>query len=107
VPQRPIQTRRGNFQRVGLPEILLAELIFDIEQRAQILADALTVRDADTVFDSFDPARRRAVDHDTQHHPDRFAAELDVENLESVTPRHPLGGTAKAIQLFGSRRTGP
>jgi hypothetical protein len=42
------------------------------------------------------------VDHDAQHHPDRFAAQLDVENLESVAPRHPLGGLAQPRNLLGS-----
>jgi hypothetical protein len=47
VPERPVQPRRGNFQRVLLGEIRLAELVLHVEQRAQVLADALAVVDAD------------------------------------------------------------
>ena len=67
-------------------------VLFDVEQRAQVLADALAVRDADRfvfqpapgfVADVASAGDRRAsvrpIDDDAQHHPDRFTPELDVE----------------------------
>ena len=48
VPQRPIEPRRGNLERIRLPQGRFAELlVLDVEQRAEILADPLAVRHTD------------------------------------------------------------
>src|SRR5262245_46746041 len=48
VPEWAVQPGRGDLQRVRVGEARLAELVLDVEQRAQVLADALTLVDADT-----------------------------------------------------------
>src|SRR5829696_1948600 len=91
VAQRPVEARRRYFQRVGLAEIVLPELVFHVEQRAQILADALALRDTDAFVRGLDPSGVRPIDHDAKHHADRLAPELHVEDLEPVALRDALG----------------
>ena len=53
VPQGPIEPRRRNLQRVRLAERRLAQFVLlDVEQRAQVLADALTARAMPTASSS-------------------------------------------------------
>ena len=103
VPKRSIEPGRRNLERVGLSERRGSRLVLlDVEQRAQILADALAVGDADRVFFGLAPVLPwiRPIDDDPQHRADRFAAQLDVEHFEPVAPRHAFRGLADAFQLF-------
>src|SRR5687768_18479110 len=51
VPQRTIEPRRRDLERVLLAECGLPELfLLHVEQRAQVLADALALLDADRLF---------------------------------------------------------
>jgi hypothetical protein len=105
VPQRPIQPRRRDFERVRVAQRLLSEFLFDVEQRAQVLADALALLDADAVFRPFDAAQVRPIDHHPQHHPNRFTPELDVEDFQPVAVRHPFGGLPQSADRARLWRT--
>ena len=104
VPQWSIQPRRRDFERVLVAQLLLSELILDVQQRTQVMADALAVIDADRFFRCFDAAGVRPVDHDAQNHPDGLPAELHIEDLEPVAARHTLGGVLQPRQFFNSWR---
>jgi hypothetical protein len=100
VPQRPIEPRRRHFQRVGLTERRLFQVLFlDVEQRAQVVADPLAFFDADGVLRRLGHAAIRPIDDDPQHRADRLAPQLDVENLEAVPARHALGRLAHPRQF--------
>src|SRR4051794_6880330 len=62
VPQRTIESRGRHFERVRVVELLLAELVFHVQQGAQVLADALAILDADAVLGGFYGARRGPID---------------------------------------------
>src|SRR5262245_33399003 len=105
VAKRPVEARRGHLRRVLLAECLLPELVLDVEDRAQVLADALTVLDPDTVLEGFDAPRGGSIDDDAEHHTDGLAPELHVEDVEPMAPRHPHRGVAQPAQIFSSWRT--
>jgi len=95
VAERAIQPGRRHFERVLLRKRRLAELfLLDIQDRTEILADALSVFDPDSVFRRLDHPAVGTVDDDPQHVADRFPAQLHVEDLEPVTPGNALGGVA-------------
>jgi hypothetical protein len=75
VPQRPIESRRRNLERVRLRQRRVELIFLDIEQRAQILADTLAISNADSVLvwvTRFSGVR--AIDDDAKYRADRFAA---------------------------------
>ena len=102
VPERPIQPRRGHFKGVVLRQRPggFEFLVFDVEEGAQVVADALTLFDPDRFVERLGHAAIGPVDDHPQHRADRLAPQLDVEDLQPVTARHPLGGRAHARQLF-------
>jgi hypothetical protein len=88
-------------------------VLLDVEQRAQVVAHALAVCNADRFL--FEPAprffprdrrlkpgRRRIwpIDDDPQYCAYRLTAQLDVEHFESVAPRDALGGRPDVFQLL-------
>ena len=77
-------------------QLLLAELVLDVQQGAEILADALALLDADAVFRLFNLTRVRTIDHDAQHQPNRLAPELEIEQLQPVAARHAFRGLPQA-----------
>jgi len=125
VPQRPIQSWRRNLQRIRLGKLLAQLIVFDVEQGAQILADALAVGHTDIVFGNLGgPRRTRAaistvpllwirrrtcgpVDHDAQDDAERFTPELHVEYLEAVAARDPFGRRADPCQFSARRKNAP
>ena len=110
VPERPIQPRRGHFKGVVLCQRPggFEFLVFDVEEGAQVVADALTLFDSDGVVERLGHATIGPVDDYPQHSADRLAPQLDVEDLQPVSARHPFRGCADARQLFSSwRKTRP
>ena len=99
VPERPLEARRGNFQRIRRVDGVL-----DVEDGAQILADALTILDPDALFRALDDdaalriAHQRAVNDDAQHQPYRFPPQPHVEDVELTRPRHAFGRVPYALQ---------
>jgi hypothetical protein len=88
-------------------------ILLDVEQRAQVLTDALAICNTDRFL--FEPApgffpRRsrlepgwagiRPIDDDPEDRSCRFTAQLDVEYFEPVAPRHALRGRPDAFQLL-------
>ena len=96
----PATTLQGCNSAPAPPALEL--VFFDVEQRAQVVADALAVLDADRLLERLGHAAVRPVDDDAQHRADRLAPQLDVENLEPVTPRatRSRGRSADAVPLF-------
>ena len=91
----------------------LEVILLDVEQRAEVLAHALTVCNADRFL--FEPPPRfflrgsrleagltgiRPIDNDPEDRSSRFTAQLDVEYFEPVAPRHALRGRPDAFQLL-------
>jgi hypothetical protein len=110
VPERAIQPRRGHFKGVVLRQRPggFEFLAFDVEEGAQIVADALTLFDPDGLVERFGHAAIRPIDDYPQYGADRLAAELDLEDLQPVTACYPLGCRAHARQLLSSwRKTRP
>ena len=88
-----------------LPERRVAELVLlDVEDGAQILADALALLDAHCVLRPFDAPRVPAVDDDPQNGSDRLAPQLDVEDLQPVAGGDPLGGRANTLGVLTRRK---
>ena len=86
--ERPIETRRRNFERIAL-----VDRVFDVQNCAQIAADELEIVDgrrcvrAALPFGLIRPGGasiERHIDEDSQHPADRLAPELHIENLEIV-----------------------
>ncbi|HEX2458065.1 MAG TPA: hypothetical protein VHI99_30500 [Vicinamibacterales bacterium] len=101
VPERSVEPGRRNFERVVLPERRLTQfLFFDVEDRAQILADTLAILNAHRVFRRFRHAAIGLIDDHPQDRPDRLAPELDVEDFEPVSSRHALGDGAYSRKLL-------
>ena len=87
-----VEAGRRHLERVVLLERGLADLVFlDIEQRAEIVADALALFDADGILGLLGHSAIGAVDDHPQHRTYRFTAQLDVEDFESVAARHASG----------------
>jgi hypothetical protein len=97
--QRPIQSRRRHLQ--GVAALHARQRIFHVEQRAQVLAHALTVFDSDRLFSRQSAVElcgdvtgrlrgesRGPIDDHAQYPAYRLAAELKVEDLESMTGGH-------------------
>ena len=88
-PQRPIQSGRRNLERVAL-----GDRLFDVQDRADIAADALAVLDRRRCIGPSPPLRfvghsrvrvaEGHVDEDAQHPAARLATELNVEDLQIV-----------------------
>ena len=76
--------------------------IINVEHRAQIVAHARAVIDADAVF-----RRRRgprSIEPDPQNHAARFTPELDVEDVEPVGARHPPRPLTNLLDDVASHR---
>jgi len=69
-------------------------LVLDVQDRAEILADALAVLYPHSLIGRLDDPAIGTVDDDPQNAADRFPAQLHVEDLEPVTPGNALGGLA-------------
>src|SRR5690606_4579212 len=67
-------------------------LFFDVEQGAEVLADALALLDADALVGPFGYPAVGPIDDDAQHRADRLTPQLDVENVEPMARRHSFGG---------------
>jgi hypothetical protein len=89
VPQRPIQTRRRHFKGVRVFQ-RPTQLVFHIQQRAQVVAHVLAVFDAHQLL--IQPI------HDHSKHPaDGFPPELQIKQLQAMALRHATGGLANAF----------
>src|SRR5262249_25996978 len=103
IAEGPIETRGRHLQGVRLIYGIL-----DVEQRAQVVADPLTILDANAVLRLFDDHAtllvdpRGTVDDDPQHPAARLAAKLHVKNLELMRPRHARRRIAHLLQSIFS-----
>jgi hypothetical protein len=88
VTQRPVQTRRRHFKGVRVFE-RSPQLILDIEQRAQVVAHPLAVFDANDLI--------QPIHHHSQHPPDRFPPELQIEQFQAMALRNSGGSLANAF----------
>src|SRR5687767_12231173 len=105
VAQRPVETRRRHLE--GVLVIRNAQGVsFDIEHRAQVVADARAVLDGNPVGR---PRHRRlfdargvgaAIEHDPEHHAVRLAPKLHVKDVEPVVCGYALCRVTKAAELI-------
>ena len=103
VTQGPVEPGRRDFQ-----DVLPVDDVLDVENRAQLVTDALAVVDTDAALHRHSRLQRAsieravAIEDDAEDPANRFAAELHVEHLETLVARHAFGDGAQAFE-FGSR----
>lgn len=105
-PERSIQTWRGHLQRkVGVETG--SECLLDIEQRPEVSTHTLAILDPDRFLsDSIATVRRRgAINNHAEHPPDRFATDLDVEQLQPVAGSDAARGRSQAAGYVVSNRS--
>ena len=101
VTQRPVESGRRHLQRVSVVEGDLR-----VENRAHVHADLRAVghRHVFALATGVRWSRRRwTVDDDPQDPADRFATELQVEEIEPVAAHNPLGDRPHVAKTVSSR----
>jgi len=79
-------------------------LFFHVQDRAQVLADLLTLFDAHGIFRTLDHSTVGPVDDHAEYGPDRLAPQLEIEDFEAVAARHTIGGRPDPLGFHATCR---
>src|SRR6267378_2121479 len=107
--QRPVQPRRTDFQDVSRP----GNQFLDVEDHAQLLADALAIRVADLRIGVMRNLRRPYLPHCIANHRRwlRYPIDVhpqeplladfpfDINDFQAFRTRHPFGSAADFLQI--------